>query len=143
VILYADTSALVKRYVREVGSTEAVTWLRGAEFIGANVITRAEMAAVFSRLHRAGLAGTLELQIEFHRDWAGFIRLAVEERLVANAEHLAWRYGLRGYEAVHLASVLVWQGDLGEPVTLATYDRRLWEAALAEGLGILPEGPPQ
>jgi uncharacterized protein len=139
VIVYADTSALIKSYVHEAGSVDTVGWLRRAELIGANIIARAEMAAVFSRLHRAGLVATLDLQDEFRQDWAGFIRLPVDERLVTNAEGLAWRHGLRGYDAVHLASALVWQNDLSEPVTLVTYDRQLWEAASAENLSVLPE----
>jgi len=59
--------------------------------------------------------------------------------LVARADSLAWEYGLRGYDAVHLASALLWQEALGEPVTLATFDKPLWEAAQQAGMGVWPE----
>ena len=47
---------------------------------------------------------------------------------------LAWEHGLRGYDAVHLAAALVWRESVGEPVTVATYDRELWRGAQASGL---------
>jgi hypothetical protein len=46
---------------------------------------------------------------------------------------------LRGYDAAHLASALFWQEMLGAPVTVASYDRQLWEAAKANGLIAWPE----
>jgi predicted nucleic acid-binding protein len=64
------------------------------------------------------------------------------ETLVARADGLAWELGLRGYDAVHLASALSWQEGLGAEVTLATFDRRLWEAAGGRGLRPLPENLP-
>ena len=44
------------------------------------------------------------------------------------------------YDAVHLAAARFWQSSLGEPVTLATYDRQLWQAGDAAGLGAWPPG---
>jgi len=66
------------------------------------------------------------------------MRLRINENLVATAESLAWQYGLRGYDAVHLASAVIWQESLGETVILATYDRQLWGAAALVGLEVLP-----
>ncbi len=59
--------------------------------------------------------------------------------MVAQAEGLAWEQGLRGYDAVHLASALLWQSSLSRPVTLATFDRQLWDAAQLVGLEVWPE----
>ena len=58
---------------------------------------------------------------------------------MALADTLAWDYGLRGYDAVHLASALTWQEALGEPVLLATFDKQLWSAAPKAGVAIWPE----
>jgi predicted nucleic acid-binding protein len=60
------------------------------------------------------------------------------EVLVSRAASLAWDYSLRGYDAAHLASALFWQDMLGESVTVATYDRQLWNAAQATGLTVWP-----
>ncbi len=51
---------------------------------------------------------------------------------------MAWDYGLRGYDAVHLASALYWQESLRQRVVLATFDRELWRAGEAAGLGVWP-----
>lgn len=55
------------------------------------------------------------------------------------ADHLAWEHGLRGYDAVHLAAALPWHEALGESVTVATYDKQLWQAAQSTGLVVWPE----
>jgi len=66
-------------------------------------------------------------------------RVQVTESLVARADNLAWEHGLRAYDAVHLAAALIWQAALGEPVTVATFDKQLWQAARAIGLAIWPQ----
>jgi hypothetical protein len=40
---------------------------------------------------------------------------------------------------VHLTAALVWQETLGEPVTLATFDRQLWQAGRAARLTAWPD----
>jgi hypothetical protein len=115
-----------------------------------NIITRAEIAAVFARIHRTEFQlrpKDNSLSGKFKADWDKYMRLRVDEKTVERAEAYAWQYGLRGYDAVHLASAVLWQEALGIPVTLATYDRQLWDAAQSVGLRVLPEasqtaGPP-
>jgi predicted nucleic acid-binding protein len=63
------------------------------------------------------------------------------EALVERAEGLAWEHGLRGYDAVQLASALSWQESVGEEVLLATFDQQLWEAAKRAGLKPWPDHP--
>lgn len=65
--------------------------------------------------------------------------MQVTEVLLARADELAWELGLRGHEAVHLASALLWQEGMGERVTVATFDRQLWEAANQRGMICLPD----
>jgi hypothetical protein len=55
------------------------------------------------------------------------------------ADTLAWEYGLRAYDAVHLASALPWQAAINEPVTLATFDRQMWHATTPAGLRAWPD----
>ena len=67
-----------------------------------------------------------------------FARLQLTEAILAQAGTLAWDYGLRGVDAVHLAAARLWQSSLAEPVTLATYVRQLWQAGDAAGLVAWP-----
>jgi predicted nucleic acid-binding protein len=62
-------------------------------------------------------AGTSALQA-FTADWNNLIRLQLTEVLVARAAALAWEHGLRGYDAVHLATALFWHETLDAAVTL-------------------------
>lgn len=136
-ILYLDASALVKRYVAEAGSSEVAAAIGSGRLLATAVISRAEVTAALARAVRLKFvtrkAATAGLS-DFEADWPDLIRLEVSEAVVARAASVAWQQGLRGYDAVHLASALHWQEALGEAVTLATYDRELWRGAQASGL---------
>ena len=96
------------------------------------LVTRAEVAAAFARAVRVGLlddVGGRRAQRRFSREWPDLMRVPVTETLVARAEALAWAHGLRGCDAVQLASALTWQDALGQEIVLATFDRQLWDGA--------------
>lgn len=141
-ILYIDTSALVKRYLSEAGSAEVLDWIRQARPVSTSLLTRAEMGAAITKAVRMNWLppeqGQSALQT-FRAEWSHFGRLPVQEATVARADELACKHGLRGYDAVHLACALMYAEGLGAPVFLATYDRLLWQAAAIEGLRLLPE----
>lgn len=141
-IVYLDASAIVKRYVAESGSADVASLIRGAQAIGTAVVSRAEVAAALAKAARVGIvtresaAAAIKF---FNADWQHLIRLQFSEPLAARAGTLAWEHGLRGYDAVHLATALFWQEMLDEAVTVATYDRELWRSAQASGLSPWPE----
>ena len=140
-ILYFDSSALVKRYVEEQGSSDVLDWMDDSELNGTVLVTRAEVAAAITRAVRRQVVSQedarqfLEL---FHKEWRNYTRLPITEALVARADALACEHNLRGYDAVHLAAALTWQELLELPVTLVTYDRELSEAAQALGMAVYP-----
>jgi predicted nucleic acid-binding protein len=140
--LYLDTSALVKRYVEETGSEDVLDWMDRAEMIGTGLVTRAEVASAITRATRMNYLTnqtsrkTLD---KFRQEWESIHRLPTNEELIARADFMACQYGLRGYDAVHLAATLIWQEALMEPVTLATYDQELAIAGRNSGLQVLPE----
>ena len=74
----------------------------------------------------------------FRAEWLDYVRLQITEALASRADDLAWQYGLWGYDAVHLAAALRWQDGLEEAVTLATFDRQLWQAGRRSGLAMFP-----
>ena len=144
-IAYLDASALVKRYVAEAGSSEVNGLVSEAEALGTAVISRAEVSAALARAVRVKSvsknAGASALRA-FTADWDNLIRLQLTEVLVARAAALAWEHGLRGYDAVHLATALFWHETLDEAVTVATYDRELWKSARTSGLSVWPRALP-
>ena len=141
-MLYLDTSALVKRYVAEAGSEAVNAWIDAAEVLTTGLLTRAELAASVTRLSRMKLMEPAEAQRVlgiFRDEWESLLRLPVTETTVQRADRLACQHGLRGYDAVHLATALIWRETTKQSIHLATYDRLLWQAARAEGISVLPE----
>ncbi len=144
-IVYLDSSAIVKRYVAETGSEQVQALLGEATVVGTAVISRVEVAAAFAKAVRMKVLPRREaaLALEaFNSEWDLFDRLQVTEFVTARASALAWEHGLRGYDAMHLASALFWREMLDEPVWVATYDRELWEAARHAGLDVFPRERP-
>ena len=142
-IIYLDASALVKRYLAEAGSPEVSRLIADSTAIGTSLVSRAEVAAAIARSVRAGgllrPAGQKALQA-LSLEWVDLMPLPVSASLVARASELAWTHGLRGYDAIHLSSALLWQEDLGEPVVRATFDGELGEAARHAGMQTWPAG---
>jgi uncharacterized protein len=117
VIAYLDASALVKRYIVERGSKETIALTGESEMTATSIISRAEVAAALAKAVRVGLVKNeiaRNAQRRFAGDWPDLVRVQVTEALVERAEGLAWEHGLRGYDAVQLASALSWQESGGE-----------------------------
>lgn len=140
-ILYLDASALVKRYVAELGSPEVSSAIFRAEVTGTALISRAEVEATLAEAVRLQALtqeeGLASLQV-FRNEWPDLVRMQVTAMVVAQAGNLAWDHGLKGYDAVHLASASAWQDALGERVTFTTFDKHLWAAAESVGLEAYP-----
>jgi predicted nucleic acid-binding protein len=142
VIAYLDASALVKRYIVERGSRETIALTADSEMTATSVVSRAEVAAALAKALRVRLVNeevARNAQRRFAGDWSDLVRVRVTEALVERAEGLAWEHGLRGYDAVQLASALSWQESVGEEIVLATFDQQLWETAKRAGLKAWPD----
>jgi predicted nucleic acid-binding protein len=140
VILYCDTSALIKRYVEEEGTdTVDRLWSESLD-IATSVIAFAETAAAFSRTLREGFLTEKEytstLRI-FKTDFDSFILIPITKSLNLTIERLVELYPLRGFDAIHLSSALIFRDSGSVPVHFACFDRPLNEAALREGLTVV------
>ena len=81
-ILYLDASALVKRYVSELGTKEVLTLTAAAEAVATSLVSRAEVAAALARAVRLGVLdqdGGRRAQRRFSRDWPDIARVPVGE----------------------------------------------------------------
>lgn len=140
-ILYLDASVLVKRYIQENASQDVIAWIEVADLVVTGLITRVEVAAAIARAGRMKLIPpdeTLAALRQFRSEWESLQRLPINESTVARGDVLAVEYNLRGYDAIHLACAMIWQETLGMPVTLATFDSQLIEAARRVHLRYLP-----
>lgn len=146
---YADTSALVKRYVHEQG-TAWVTGLtdpaNGHELYTAR-LTGPEMIAALFRRSRVGSITAVDAAraaYNFRLDWRHqYLVLEVTMSVADRAMGLAEKDGLRGYDAVHLAVALEVESQrltLGlASVTFVSADDAQRRAARTNGL--LVENP--
>lgn len=145
-ILYLDSSALVKRYVQESGSQEVARALEDAALVGTVLVSRVEVAAALAKAVRVKALthdeAWLSLQA-FREEWPDLVLLQVTDLLITRADNLAWEQQLRGYDAVQLAAAILWQELMGEQVTFSTFDRRLWAAAQRAGLAAYPRSLPE
>jgi uncharacterized protein len=143
-LYFLDSSALVKRYVSEIGSD----WIRDlAEPAAGNpiIIARISWVEVLSALARRQREGSITaddvrrsvqaLQYDFDTQYQ---LTELEPALSTLAGNLVMQHPLRAYDAVQLASALRVQSDLTQTgVTALTFlsaDERLNAVAQAEGL---------
>jgi predicted nucleic acid-binding protein len=107
VILYLDTSNLVKLYLDEAESTRIQQLVANADAVATSVLAYAEARAVFARRRRERLMTAAEYRSvirQFDEDWSGFLVISLDAEVGSAAGRLADRHDLRGADAVHLAS---------------------------------------
>jgi len=143
---YLDASALVKEYLTdEMGAGEIAAVRRGAQVVGTTIVSRAEVSAALAKAVRVETLTRTEARSAleaFRGDWADLFSLNVNGSIATRAERLAWGENLRGYDAVQLASALMWKESIAGDVTFATFDVALWDAAGRRALTPFPEDLP-
>ncbi|MDP8952202.1 MAG: type II toxin-antitoxin system VapC family toxin [Actinomycetota bacterium] len=155
-ILYLDTSALVKLYVREEGREEVRRAVLRAGAVAISEVGYVEARSAFARREREGFFSTEGHDREvgrLRRDFGdAYLTRPVTGEVVARAGELARVHALRAYDAVHLATALILREELEETaeeqnrepaegagiaapaMNLMTYDGHLARAAREEGL---------
>ena len=136
---YFDASALVKRYVREAGSVTVRRLLasgiaassRLSEVEVSSAIVRRAREGAFTMPRRDRMLGALQ------RDLPALAIVEIIPEIAADARVLLLRHPLRAGDAIQLASCLYLQRQLARPVPFVAFDRRLVEAAHAEGLTVI------
>ena len=132
-ILYLDTSSLVKLYVDESGSADVRKLVEQAEIVTASVVAYPEARAAFARRRRERsltLAGCRRAKAAFEADWPRVLSLDVSIPLARSAGDLAERHRLRGFDALHLATYLAVAREFSEEnMRFSSADRTLERAA--------------
>ena len=135
-ILYLDTSSLIKLYVDEIGSEEVRQQVERAEVIATSVVALPEARSALARLAREAVLtkeGLDTARRELQRDWSSFLKVRVLRRVYERAGELAEERALRGFDALHLASFLeVLDRAPDDGVAFSAFDERLNAAVAAE-----------
>lgn len=146
-IYYADTSALVKRYVDEIGSGYIHTLVATPDTIlYQTFLTPLEISSAFLRRQRMKELSLEEVslalqayKIHSHRE---YILVPYSEALINTAEALLARHPLRTLDAIQLAAALTLRSTFPAddvPLTFLSADDRL--IAVAQRERLLTENP--
>jgi predicted nucleic acid-binding protein len=142
---FFDSSALVKAYIAETGTT----WVRTILDDEQHRIYISQMAAleVVAALTRRFHVGDLTLQErdqaahDVRNDCMDYLAIGVTHEFIETAIDFALRHNLRAYDAAQLASAVTVRNVLSQTpeyagLTLASADFELNRAAALEGLQV-------
>ncbi|MBI3987093.1 MAG: type II toxin-antitoxin system VapC family toxin [Lentisphaerae bacterium] len=141
-ILYCDTSALVKCYCREEGSDAVLDLRRKAEATAVSVVGYSELHSAINRKRRDGDLSARDAERilrEFDVDWEGCIRVEITPGLNMIVARLLKTHPLRAFDALHLASALLLRTRMPQTyVSFSGFDDRQRMAAKRERLTVMP-----
>lgn len=136
-ILFCDTSALVKLYIKEDASAEMQALARSASAIAVCRIGWAELIAALARRareNRADAEAIETVRTRLRSDWSRYAIVEITQPLMELAGEYADTFALRGYDSVQLAAARNLQQAAGEELHFACFDARLQKAARMLGM---------
>jgi uncharacterized protein len=139
-ILFCDTSALLKLYIEEAGSDISKAYLQRAEAVAVCRIAWVEAHAALARRARETVADSAVIELAkaaLALDWPSYVVLDVDQALVERAGEYADTFALRGYDSVQLAAAFELSKSAGTPIVFACFDLRLNKAAKFLGMECL------
>lgn len=143
---YLDSSALTKRYVAEPGSAWVIslTEPNAGHDLYTVTLTAPEIVAALTRRARGGHLDPTRVAQAIAAIRAGwrlqYQTITPDAGIIDRAVDIAEAHGLRGYDAVHVATALeLHQARLAEalpPLTFISADQEQLRAAAGEGLAV-------
>ena len=136
-ILFCDTSALVKLYIKEEASDVMMRLADSASAIAVCRIAWAEIMAALARRARENSADAEMIEAvrtRLRTHWPRYAIIEVTQQLVELAGEFADTFSLRGYDSVQLAAARTVQQVAGEELHFACFDTRLKKAAKVLGM---------
>lgn len=138
-ILFCDTSALVKLYLVEAYSDAVKALAAEAEAVAVCRIAWAEAHAALSRRARevsADAPSIGQAKQALAADWPHFLIVEVTQVVVEQAGEFADTFALRGYDSAQLAAAYEAKQVSRLPLSFACFDSRLNKAARVLGMDV-------
>ena len=136
-IVYLDTSSLVKLYVEEDDSPSIESLVKASTVVATSLIAYVEVRSAFARRFREKAFSAREYKrilSSFGKDWEDYMRIQITESVVTKAGDLAEKHELRGSDPVHLSSALALREELSSSVLFSCSDKKLQIASRREKL---------
>lgn len=139
-ILFCDTSALLKLYIVEAGSEVVKARVDEVEAVAVCRIAWAEAHAALSRRAREvpqDAPVIAQAKAALAQDWPRYVVMDLDQTLVERAGDYADTFALRGYDSVQLAAAFETGRIAQSPIFFACFDERLNKAAKVLGMTCL------
>ncbi len=136
-MIYFDSSALVKNYVLEDGSSMVAKLLLENSDNATSKLTYAEMLSALVRRTRSGDLSLQKMREVIHRfesDWNRLLIVDLHNDLLPVIKKAIENHQLKAADSIHLASAMWLKTSLKEAIVFASSDLTLLKAARAERL---------
>jgi predicted nucleic acid-binding protein len=138
-ILYLDTTAFVKLFVREEFSDLVRAQLAAVDVVATSRVAYSEACDALARRVEQGRMTSQQFghaREQLNAAWPQFAVLDLNEQAAGD---VTVKHGLHGYAAVHLAAALeLREKSDNVPLVFCSFDERQVDVAEAEGLAVLP-----
>ena len=138
-LAYFDTSALVKNYIREAGSSRVRGLLTSYEFLS-SAITPIEFHSAVRRRHRQGeitQPNYNSIVSRLAKDRSYWQLVEVVPQILSKAEELVKTANVRTLDAIHIASAIIIQDSFTTPLPFISADERQLAAAQSCRLSVI------
>ncbi len=139
-IVYCDTSALMKLFVNEPSSDAVRKVCKAASHVVVSQIAWVEMCAALAlkqRTRQIDVETATRAITELKDEWNRYQKLGVDQELIAQAGNFAMQFGLRAYDSLQLATARALHQQLGRNMALCCFDNQLNGAAGKLGIPVL------
>ena len=139
-MIYFDSSALVKRYVQEVGSDTVNSLLDGTAVAATSRLAYPEILSALTRRHNAADIETSSFERvknQFKIDWEYFTVVEMRAEVLQYIDRIIDRYALRGADSIHLSTAVWLKQKVKQEVVFVASDLELLNGAKLEKLKVL------
>jgi uncharacterized protein len=138
-IIYLDSSVLVKKYFSEIGSEIILKlWNDNTHF----AISQVGFSEILGTINKKQKVDRFSDKIKnrvisnFLEDWDQMIKVNVDNSVKNDLLHIHSKYLLRGFDAIHLVSAKIIFKELEEESLFLCADDNLAKAAKKDGMSI-------
>ena len=136
-MIYFDSSALVKNYVLEDGSSIVAKLLLENFNNATSKLTYAEMLSALVRRTRSGDLSSQKMKKvidQFEDDWNSLLIVDLHNDILPIVKRVIEKHQLKAADSIHLASAIWLKIALKEDIVFASSDLNLLKAARTERL---------
>ena len=139
-MIYLDSSALVKRYIEESGSSRVTALLAESDVAAVSRLAYAEALSALTRRHKAGDISTRsfeKIKPAFKSDWDRLLIIELGIEVWGFVDRIIARHALKAADSIHLSTALMLKQKLKTELIFIASDIELLAAAQKEKLKII------